>query len=105
MSARFRLTNRREHHILEFRFRGASYRADFSFFAHDALGEVFLSTGKPNSEADVEANDSAILCSLCLQHSVPLQTIRHALLKSDDGAAAGPLAPALDFIHAAKQAE
>jgi hypothetical protein len=94
------LANRRDHHVIEFRFRGASYRTGFSFSADRALAEIFLSTGKPNSQADIEANDSAILCSLCLQHGVSLQTVRHALLKSHDGAAAGPLAHAIDLIDA-----
>ena|SRR5690349_18140245 len=101
MSGRHRLANRRRHHVLEFEFRGASYRAGFSFFANGALAEIFLSTGKPNSQADIQANDSAILCSIALKHYVPLQTIRHGLLQSDDGTAAGALACALDIIDAA----
>lgn len=100
MSIRNRLADKREHHVLEFQFRGATYRAGFSFFANGALAEIFLSTRKPNSQADIQANDSAILCSIALQHSVPLQTIRHGLLQSDNGTAAGPLACALDLIDA-----
>lgn len=100
MSGRHRLANKRAHHVLEFGFRGATYRAGFSFFANGALAEIFLSTGKPNSEADVAANDCAIICSIALQHMVPLQVIRHGLLKADSGDAAGPLARALDLIDA-----
>ncbi|HEX3666189.1 MAG TPA: hypothetical protein VHU23_13275 [Rhizomicrobium sp.] len=100
MGTRRRLVNKREHYVLEFNFRGAAYRAGFSFFLSGALAEIFLSTGKPNSESDVAANDAAILCSLALQHGVPLQTIRHGLLRSDNNDASGPLAHALDLIDA-----
>jgi hypothetical protein len=101
VSGRFRLDNRREHHVIDFNFRGTAYRAGFCFFANGALAEIFLSCGKPNSQAEIDASDSAILCSLCLQHGVALQVIRHALLKADDGTAAGGLARAIDLIDAA----
>lgn len=104
MSGRFKLDNRREHHLLEFDFRGTRYTAGFGFFANGNLAEVFLSCARPNSEIEIAAHDSAIICSIALQHGVPLQTIRHALLESDDGRAAGPLAHAIDLIDAATYA-
>src|SRR4051812_44856822 len=100
MTARRILPNRRGSHVLEFTFKGARYRAGYSFFPNGALAEIFLTTGKPNSEADVCANDSAILASIGLQHGVPLQTIRHALLRAPDGSAAGALSHALTLIDA-----
>ena len=101
MSARFSLPNRRRHHVIEFDFRGDHYHAGFCFFENGALAEIFLSAIRASSDADISAKDSAILCSIALQHGVPLQTIRHALLQSDDGTAAGPLARAIDLIDAA----
>jgi len=104
MNGRFRLENRREHHVLEFQFRGATYRAGYCFFANGALAEIFLSAGKPNSELEIGAHDSAILASLCLQHGVPLTTIRHALLATEGGEPAGALARAIDLIDAQQYA-
>lgn len=101
MTGRARLENRRQHHVLEFDFRGASYRAGYSFFPRGGLAEIFLTTGKPNSEADIQANNAAILASLCLQHSIPLSAIRHSLLKADDGESADALGHALSLIDAA----
>jgi hypothetical protein len=100
MSARFRLSDRRKHRVLDFQFRGANYRAGFSFFPSGGLAEIFLSTGKPNSQADIQANNTAILCSIGLQHSIPLSVLRHGLLKADDGTSADALGHALDLIAA-----
>lgn len=100
MTSREQLPNRRRHHVITFDFQGAQYTAGFSFFESGGLAEIFLQSGKPNSGADIAAHDAAILCSICLQHHVPLQTIRHALLRAQDGAAAGPLAHAIDLIDA-----
>jgi hypothetical protein len=38
------------------------------------------------------------VCSIALQHGVPLETIRRALLRDASGRASGPLGVALDLI-------
>jgi hypothetical protein len=48
--------------------------------------------------ADINAQDSAVVCSLCLQHGVPLKVIRRALMRGPHGQASGPLAEALDRL-------
>ena len=36
--------------------------------------------------------------SIALQHGVPIETIRRALLRNRDGSACGPLGTALDLL-------
>ena len=55
---------------------GIRFVATFSRFADNRLAEIFLSSSKNDSQADAIARDSAVLCSLALQHGAPLATIR-----------------------------
>jgi hypothetical protein len=61
---------------------------------------LFLRAGKTGSSAEIAAHDGAIILSIALQYGVPVNAIRHALLKLPDGSAAGPLGRALDIIEA-----
>jgi hypothetical protein len=59
---------------------------------------VFLNNHRVLSHADVNARDAAVVCSLALQHNVPIDVIRRALMRNADGTASGPLGTALDLI-------
>jgi hypothetical protein len=48
-------------------------------------GEITLSTGKPGSQLDQLVHDGAAMCSLLLQHGVPFDSIRAALLMDEHG--------------------
>jgi hypothetical protein len=41
-----------------------------------------------------------VVCSIALQHGVPVETIRRALMGDSRGRASGPLGEALDVIAA-----
>ena len=77
---------------------GLRYTATISRFPDGRLAEVFLTNHKAVLQADANARDSAVVCSLALQHGVPVETIRKALLRNSDGSAASPLGCALDAI-------
>jgi hypothetical protein len=44
------------------------------------------------------ARDSAVVCSIALQFGIPVDTIRHALLRDARGIANSPLGAALDLL-------
>jgi ribonucleoside-diphosphate reductase alpha chain len=67
------------------------------------VAEVFLSSHKSGSQADANARDSAVVCSLALQHGAPVETIKHALLRDANGCASSPLGVALDLIVESKR--
>jgi len=67
------------------------------------VAEVFLEGGKVGSALQAMARDAAVLASLCLQHGVPVETMRHALTRIDTppginrlGDPAGPIGALLD---------
>jgi hypothetical protein len=57
---------------------------------------------KAGSAADVAARDSAIVCSLALQHGADINTIRRALCRDARGQAGGALGVALDLLAGAQ---
>jgi hypothetical protein len=66
--------------------------------ARSRLAEIFLSNSKAGSHSDAAAKDSAVVASLALQHGVPLDVIRRALLRDARGVASSPLGVALDLL-------
>jgi hypothetical protein len=59
-----------------------------------------MTNHKAGSTAGIMASDSAVLCSIALQHGVPLHVLRGALMRDPQGRAIGPLGTALDRIAA-----
>jgi hypothetical protein len=95
---RQRLANRRASLTFNFQCNRLAYSATISRFPNGDLAEVFINNTKVGSDSDSAAKDSAVVCSLALQHGVPLATIRRALLRDSRGAASSPLGIALDLI-------
>lgn len=97
------LPGRRPSDVVTFEHGGFRCQGSVSYF--DPLtcqrpAEVFLDLGKPGSDAQAAARDAAVVASIALQHGAPLETIRRALTRLDDGRAAGPLGALLDFLAA-----
>jgi hypothetical protein len=95
---RRRLPNRRASITFEVESQGLRFTCSVSWFADGTLAEVFLQNHKAGSSAGINAQDSAVVCSLALQHGVPLDVIRRALMRDSQGRPSGPLAAALDVL-------
>jgi hypothetical protein len=96
--ARQRLANRRPCSTFSFECNGLTYSATIARFSDGRLAEIFLGNSKAGSHSDSAAKDSAVVASLALQHGVPLEVIRKALLRDSHGRASSPLGCALDLI-------
>jgi ribonucleoside-diphosphate reductase alpha chain len=95
---RERLPNRRKCLTLEFQHAGQTFRLSTGYFGDGRLAEVFLSAHHVGSPLEALARDSAILVSLCLQHGVAIETIKHALTRDHDGSAATAISAAIDLL-------
>jgi hypothetical protein len=96
---RERLPNRRASQNLSFDCGPHRYTATVSYFGGTSrLSEIFLGNGRAGSDVDAAAKDSAVVASIALQHGVPVDTIRHALLRDSRGAASSPLGVVLDLL-------
>jgi hypothetical protein len=96
MTDRTRLPNRRPSTTFAVECNGLSYLATISRFADGRLAEIFISNAKAGSHSDSAAKDAAVVCSIALQHGVPVDVIRHALLRDAHGNPSSPLGAALD---------
>jgi hypothetical protein len=99
MTARQRLSNRREHELFDFVHGGFVFTAGIGRFPDGRLAEIFLnSSSKTGTAIDVTARDAAIVVSLALQRGVTPDELRRALTRNGAGSAGGPLAAVLDMI-------
>jgi hypothetical protein len=97
--ARRRLPNRRKSETFTREVGGLKYVATISYFpGTDELAEIFLTNHRAGSDAGAAACDSAVVCSIALQHGVPFETIRKALMRDSRGQARTPLGAALDLL-------
>lgn len=74
------------------------YTVTISHFEDGSLAEIFLAAAKAGSDADANARDSAVVCSIALQFGVPLDVIRPSLTRDVQGFASSPLGVALDML-------
>src|SRR6516165_3559622 len=100
MTAREPLPFRRLCESFDFECNGLHYTATVSYYADGRLSEIFLGNAKAGSHSDAAAKDSAVVCSIALQHAVPVDVIRHALLRDSRNIPSSPLGMALDLIAA-----
>jgi hypothetical protein len=97
--ARKRLPNRREAETFDLEAGGQLYRATIGRFPDDGrLAEIFINSSRAGSQADTSARDASVVASISLQYGVPLDVLRHALMRDPRGNGSGPLAVALDMV-------
>jgi hypothetical protein len=95
---RERLPNRRLSITWNLDAGGLRYTASVGHYPDGRIGEIFLVNHKAGSQAGIMASDSAVLCSLLLQHAVPLDVIRKSLARDSHGKPSGPLTVVLDRL-------
>jgi ribonucleoside-diphosphate reductase alpha chain len=96
--SRERLPNRHQCETVGFEHGGMKYTASIARYGDGRLAEIFISNHKSGSDSDAAAKDSAVVCSIALQHNVPVETIQRALLRDARGNPSSPLGAALDLI-------
>jgi hypothetical protein len=95
---RDRLPNRRACLTFDITSQGLKFTCTASWFDNGTPAEVFLQNHRAGSMAGVNAQDAAVVASIALQYGVPLDVIRHALMRDPQGRPSGPLAAALDRL-------
>jgi hypothetical protein len=62
------------------------------------VAEIFVTARKIGSSMEAIARDAAILLSLALQYGCPIDTIRHALTRNQDGSAQSLMGRVVDRV-------
>ena len=97
-ATRTRLPDRRAIETFTFACNNLNYTASISRFENGNLAEIFITNNKAGSHSDAAAKDSAVVCSIALQYGVPVNVIKHALLRDARGTESSPLGVALDLL-------
>lgn len=102
MSERRRLPDRRSAETFNMRFgqQNTVFNVTVGYYGwhRREVGEVFITGAKAGSEMDAIARDGAVLLSLALQHGVPLEVIRHAITRNQQGVADTIIGAVIDRI-------
>lgn len=104
MNARNTMPERRSSETFSLAFGGEKYHVTTGFYTDGALGEIFINrvrdkaAAKLGSQLDGVCRDGAILLSFALQYGAPIDAIRHALTRDEDGAAATVIGAILDEV-------
>jgi hypothetical protein len=94
------LPQRRTAETFDMRFWNQPFTVTVGFYADGTPGEVFIDGGKTGQDVQSTARDAAVVLSLALQHGTPIDTIRHAITRSDSGEAASILGKIVDVLSA-----
>jgi hypothetical protein len=98
VAERERLPQRRECDGFDIAALGLHFHATVGRFADGRLAEVFITNHKAGSMAGIMASDAAVVASIALQYGVPVDVIRHALMRDSLGKPSGPLGHVLDRL-------
>jgi ribonucleoside-diphosphate reductase alpha chain len=88
---RQRLPNRRHSESFNFDCNGIRYCCTISRFPDGRLAEIFISNAKAGSHSDAAAKDAAVVASIAFQYRVPVDVMRHSLLRDPSGRPSSPL--------------
>lgn len=94
------LPNRREIETFRFEHAGIKHHCSFSLYEDGRPSEVFIDAGKVNTGIQNVMRDGAIIISLALQHGCPVETLRHAMTRTDGNEPASALGKLLDLVMA-----
>lgn len=75
-----------------------AYTATISFFPDGRVADLFLRAGKAGNDLSIQANETALAVSMALQHGTPLETIRKAMPRTNDGRPEGAIGTLLDLL-------
>lgn len=92
------LPSRRGHELIRFDHAGLSYTAGLGRFDDGRVAELFIDCSKNTSDAALVARDASVVVSLALQFGVPIETLRAAMTRLQDGSPAGLVGRVLDLI-------
>lgn len=96
---REKLRNRRQTLTLTVQHKNRDYIGSVSYFESGRVAEAFVQCGKVGTEIEALGRDTAVILSLALQHGCPLEVLRDAITREEDGSAAGPIGALLDKIE------
>ena len=75
------------------------FKVTVGYYPNFEIGEIFISGAKAGSDLEAVARDAAVILSIAAQYGVPLDVIRHALTREQDGTPSSIIGRVLDQIE------
>lgn len=102
-ASRERLPNRRPSETINFTVArdgvpSQDYVATIGYRWDGRIGEIFVRSGKSGSDVSIQTQETAIAVSFALQFGCPLETIRKAMPRTNDGRPEGVIGTLLDIL-------
>lgn len=98
MSDRAILPNRRAAETFELQHGAQVVAVSIGYDADGRTGEVFVTGAKIGSAMEAIARDAAVIISIAMQHGVPIDTMRHAITREQDGSPSSIIGAVLDQL-------
>ena len=99
MNERTKLPPRRASTVFDFRHGEINYQVGFASFDDGTVAEIFAHVTKETGVLSAIMRDAAVLASIALQYGAPLETLRSALTRQEDGIGpASPIGAVLDAV-------
>jgi len=98
------LPNRRRNETFELSFGGLTkgHVITVGYYDDDTPGEVFISGGKSGEQVEAIARDGAVVLSLALQYGVPMESVRSAITRTENGEAMSIVGVVVDKLMEVK---
>lgn len=103
MSERRKLPARRHSDVVEFHHVHANgnktpHVATLGYYDDGTIGEIFIDAHKQATGVAEQARDAAVLLSIALQYGVPMEEMRSAIGRDEDGRPHTIIGSALDVL-------
>jgi hypothetical protein len=72
------------------------------YYEDGAIGELFIHGAKVGSQLEAVVYDLAVVTSIALQYSAPIDVLRHAVIREQNGAPSTILGAVLDKLTESK---
>jgi len=92
------LPNRRPCETIAIRHNGAAVTASIGRYPDGRPAELFLNSGKIDSDLDCLMADAAVAISIALQHGAPVEALRHSMKKDPRGGAVSAIGVAITLL-------
>lgn len=104
-ASRERLPNRRPSETISFTVSrdgvpSQEFIATIGYRWDGRIGEIFVRSGKSGSDVTISTQETAMAVSMALQYGCPLETLRRAMPRTNDGRPEGVVGTLLDILAA-----
>ena len=98
MPMRTKLADRRATETIDVRHGGQRFHVSVGRFHDGSISELFISGPKSGSDLAAVIHDAAVALSIACQYGVPIEKIRHAVVRNADGSPSSIIGAVLERL-------